>query len=544
MRGLVLLSAVLVLVLVAALPSAASLSPRGPVFGRDGTVRWLAVAPEIRDGSSGERSGAEGPRTGEFEPGIRVDDDLNVEHREPAVLRLPGGRIWALYCERATHWNPELVMVTHSDDNGQTWQWPASRINDTSANAVMFPAIGVTSSGVLVAVWTEMKFSPFNDEIRSSRSTDGGQTWSPTAVIHPINPTVDCCRPALAICGESVLVGYWESVAYPNGCVKAVRSDDAGATWGAPVQVSTELGYYDGAAPVPAWNPATNQAGIVWASSAMHLLFAASPDGGLTWNAPIVVSDATSSSLAYPDLAFANGTFHVVWSDNRVSQYDTNVYYDRTADGVHFGTDVRVNDSYTGNQYEPHIAIDGSGGLHVSWIHNIPFQMDINAFYSKSMDEGANWLPVSPRVNDVPNRVQPYVAWSTEVLADPSGRAYVFWNDGRTSNYYDNIYLARSSDPTGIAEGFARGLRFEVLGNPGPDPSVRLRLDTGVAGAELFVVDPLGRRVGGCVLGALGAGEHRFALRALLDPAARSSGVRFVRISAGRASLVSKVMLR
>jgi len=185
---------------------------------------------------------------------------------------------------------------------------------------------------------------------------------------------------------------------------------------------------------------------------------------------------------------------------------------------------VKVNDTFAGNQYEPHLRVDPSGGLHVCWIWNLPFQTDIDLYYSVSTDGGISWLWPTPRVNDIPYVVQPYVAWTSDMLADERGSAYLFWNDGRDTHYYDNVYCSTNREPAGIAIGeegrAARELSgpaetratMQILGQPGPDPVVLLRLEEPVAELRLDLLDLEGRRLVRVHIGPLGAGEHRFAL--------------------------------
>jgi hypothetical protein len=63
-------------------------------------------------------------------------------------------------------------------------------------------------------------------------------------------------------------------------------------------------------------------------------------------------------------------------------------------------------------------------------------------------------------VNDVPSALTPYVPWSSDLVADESGKAYIFWNDGRVSDYYDNIYFTRTDEIT-PAPVIVRILSFE-----------------------------------------------------------------------------------
>jgi hypothetical protein len=233
-----------------------------------------------------------------FDPSLRVDDDLSPAHQEPAVTWGPDGAILAVYCEKAVHWNPEFIKFTRSTDDGQNWLWPAIRVNDTVANAVIFPSFAVLQDGSLAVAWEELEFVTYNDQIRFSRSTDGGATWSPSVVVHPLDISKYYTRPSPVSAGSRILVSYWEQAS--GGRIMVVASDDFGTTWGAPVRVSEILAPMDGSTPVLAWNEARGEVGTVFATYDMRILFCASGDSGAHWSSPVQVNDVIPTTSATP----------------------------------------------------------------------------------------------------------------------------------------------------------------------------------------------------------------------------------------------------
>ena len=379
----------------------------------------------------------------DFLPSIRVDYDQNHEHREPAVAWGPAGELYAVYVARYSHYNPERVLISRSLDGGLTWQEPV-QINDTSPNAVMMPSMAVGEDGAVYAVWGEMKFAPYNNEIRFARSNDGGATWTPSAHVHPEAPGEDYYRPDLCMAGDRLLVAYFQAVAYPNGEPHIVSSDDHGLTWTPPVPILSNACPYDGAPPRLAYDPQSGWLGAVVATGSELILFTRSSDGGASWEMPVTVNDHPASSAGDPDLVSTAGRFHVVFADTRNGAHNTDIFHTSSPDGVVFTPSVQVNDAFPGNQYEAHLHAGADGRLHAAWIWNEPFQSDVDLYYSRSDDAGETWLAESPRVNDVPHTVEPYVTWTCDLLGDSAGEAYVFWNDGRSSGYYDNLYFTRS----------------------------------------------------------------------------------------------------
>jgi hypothetical protein len=208
-----------------------------------------------------------------------------------------------------------------------------------------------------------------------------------------------------------------------------------------------------------------------------------------------------------------------------------------------------------GNQYEPHIRVGRSGRIHVCWIWNMPFQFDIDLYYSFSEDGGLSWLWPTPRVNDLPHVVQPYVAWTSDLLADDADNVYLFWNDGRETEYYDNIYFTTSREPAAVVEedgapatgGLAR-LRtvrgaMRVLGQPGSEPVLALRLEEPVDVLRLDLRDLEGRVVCHLHDGPLGIGRHRFDMAGRCDGMRLAQGLYLVRLTTARETATRRALL-
>ncbi|MBD3337029.1 MAG: hypothetical protein GF355_16060, partial [Candidatus Eisenbacteria bacterium] len=261
--------------------AAEELEPAGAIYDAAGAL--ISSAPGMAEEPLPPR---ESPA---FGPSVRVDDDINPEHRGPAVAWGPDGVIHCAYFERATHYNPELIMYTRSEDGGVTWQAPAVQVNDTAPNAVVFPAIVVDDESTIYLVWCEMKFSPYNYEVRFSRSTDAGQTWSPSAVIHPINSGEDYYRPSMVLAGERIVVSFWRETAYPNALPTVVYSDDGGMSWSDPITASTTPAREDGSAPCMAYNEIDDEIGMVTPVGGTSIWFYKSTDGGESWSGGVQV---------------------------------------------------------------------------------------------------------------------------------------------------------------------------------------------------------------------------------------------------------------
>jgi hypothetical protein len=137
------------------------------------------------------------------------------------------------------------------------------------------------------------------------------------------------------------------------------------APWEPNVKVNDDAtGVADQGAPALAASKTTSDVFAVWQdyrNDDADIYFARSVDGGSTWGASVRVNhDAAGYWQFEPDIAIdAAGIVHVVWSDSRAG--DDDIYYARSADGGQtWSAEVRVSDVLTGSQYAPAIAVQGN----------------------------------------------------------------------------------------------------------------------------------------------------------------------------------------
>jgi hypothetical protein len=379
----------------------------------------------------------------QFYDNTRVDPGSSPEHRESAALIDSQGDLLVTYAERVSHFNTEFIMFTRSGDHGATWMSPATTVNDVSGNATLMPSIAQLDDDTIGVAWDMMNFAPYNYEIRFAASTNGGASFDASVRVHPPDASTSFYRPWITAVGNTFYVAYIKKIQTYTGHILLVTSTDGGKTWNAPLVVnSTHPIDTDGEPPKITHNPIRNELAVVWEYND-HIWFSKSLDYGATWGAPVRITDADTDSPDYPEMAVdSTGRYVVAWDDFRDDWVD--VFIDSSMDGVTWRTDKRVNDPYvSGNQYEPHIAIGQDDTIYLVWNRNIPFGFDVDLYYTHSKDGGTTWFEPNPRVNDVPAALIPYVTWSSEIVADP-WRAYIFWNDGRVTGYYDHIYFTWS----------------------------------------------------------------------------------------------------
>jgi len=171
----------------------------------------------------------------------------------------------------------------------------------------------------------------------------------------------------------------------------------------------------------------------------------------MTWGANAEVDDFADFERLdeRPSVAVSRrGPLHVVWTDLRAREPDTNIFYARSDDhGTTFTPNRQLDDSKTGfdvdhdtptNQWHPSLAAD-CRALFVAWQDDRLGNDDV--FFTTSFDGGATFAPAE-RVDDTGAGASEQSRPSLALARRGNRRlCYVVWEDDR--NGTSDIYLAR-----------------------------------------------------------------------------------------------------
>jgi len=273
------------------------------------------------------------------------------------------------------------ILVSRSTDAGVTWTAPAKLNTDPRPTGQhdYLPQIASDGAGIWIAVWSR---DPSDNRyfVVMARSTDDGVTWEPPAELSLLGEEVKTDSPTIASDGA----GNWlVASAVRGGGIHFAHSTDSGVTWtgpailesdpsddwpdrfgshphiatdgsgtwlvlcesGMPTKISfarsTDVGatwteartLWDGYGIDGFYRPriATDGAGnwvTVWTSyiGDYEVLASRSTDGGLTWEAPAVLSSGPSGEgwELYQDVANDGvGNWVSVWQENDPSSGTT-----------------------------------------------------------------------------------------------------------------------------------------------------------------------------------------------------------------------------
>ncbi len=363
-----------------------------------------------------------------FRPSVQIDDSTLFFCRGPFMHVLEDNTIYALLQSGPASGYPRHIRFTKSLDTGRIWLKPNKIIRYDPDTIIMYPSMAIDNRSIINVIWAE----PYVGGIQFSRSTDGGVTWTnrvrvddglPNGYIR-LNPDITT--------GINNLYASWmESPSSPQNWSPWVkRSTDGGITWVSECQITglppsnTTLGR-----PYTRYDPLIGRWYVMWVGTDGEVYVARSSNG-INWQNSVATIDNTVDAR-YASMALAqNGTLYVVWTEARYGQYDTDIFLSRSVDGgVTWSNSILVNDraGIGANQYEPHIAVDKKGNLHVSWIECVPFGPMTHAYYTISTDNGNSWLMPNLQVTDILSNITPSVPYSISIAPDTSSYAYIGW---------------------------------------------------------------------------------------------------------------------
>ena len=279
-----------------------------------------------------------------------------------------------LVWQDATSGNDE-IYYRKSTDAGASWS-AAKRLTWTSGNS-WEPLLAIDSANAIHVVWYDD--TPGNLEVYYRGSADGGETWGSTKRL-----TWNSSRsesPVIAIDGADAVHVAWYDNMPGHGEIYYKRSTDGGTTWSSMRRL-TWLSYCAFPSIAADSGTSVHLAWAVEAAAGMEIYYKRSTDSGATWSASKRLVGNPGGSSA-PALAVASmDNPHIVWMD--YSPNDPEIYYKKSADGGStWGADKRLTWS-EGNSYDPALAIDSAGFVHVFWRDDIATNIEV--YYRKGKE--------------------------------------------------------------------------------------------------------------------------------------------------------------
>jgi hypothetical protein len=270
---------------------------------------------------------------------------------DPWVSFAPNGTVYQISLSFNNTDGNQAVLVSRSRNGGAGWSEPTPLARDTSVDVVLDKeAITVDphNSRFVYAVWdrlvglTSTNPNDFFGPAWFSRTTNGGATWEPARIIFDPGPDSQTIGNQIVVLPNGDLVNMFTlvrqaaSAAVSPLFVAIMRSTDKGLTWSEPLVVNplASIGIKDVKTQEPlrtedftadiAVDPDSGALYLTWQDARFSggkrdgIVFSKSPDGGLTWSAPVRVNKATKVQAFTPTIVVTEeGTIGLTYYDLR-----------------------------------------------------------------------------------------------------------------------------------------------------------------------------------------------------------------------------------
>ncbi|NOS84925.1 MAG: T9SS type A sorting domain-containing protein [Ignavibacteria bacterium] len=248
------------------------------------------------------------------------------------------------------------IFYKRSTDDGSSWETDLRLTNNTFDS--QSPSLSV-SGQFLHTVWYDNRDG--NYEIYYKRSTDGGTSWGTDTRL--TNNSGQSWYPSVSVSGSSVHV-VWYDGRDGNDEIYYKRSSDSGVSWGADTRLTSNTAISQR----PSVAAAGSDVHVVWTDfrdgSDAEIYFKRSGDGGANWETDTRLTNTIGISYN-PCVTVSGSALHLVWYDNRDGNQE--IYYKRsTNSGTNWGADTRLTINIPGISYLPSVAVSGSA-VHVVW---------------------------------------------------------------------------------------------------------------------------------------------------------------------------------
>ncbi|MFZ5515210.1 MAG: T9SS type A sorting domain-containing protein [Candidatus Zhuqueibacterota bacterium] len=421
-----------------------------PSIAMDGSGNFVIAWEDDRNGDwdiYAQRSNSSGSAQG---TNFKVNDDTGSSYQGAPSIAIDGSGNFVIAWQDGRNGHYDIYAQRYNSSGSA--QGTNFKVNDDTGSSSQYnPSIAMDGSGNFVIAWEDYRNGDW--DIYAQRYNSSGSAQGTNFQVNDDTGSSGQYNPSIAIDESGNFVIVWEDYCNCTTDIYARRYNSSGSAQGTNFQVNDDIGSSD------QWNPSIAMDGsgnfvIVWEDYCNCTTYARRyNNSGSAQGTNFQVNDDTGSSGQYnPSIAMdGSGKFVIAWSDTRNGEWD--IYAQRyDSSGSAQGTNFKVNDD-TGSSYQgaPSIAIDGSGNFVIAW------EDDRNGYYtdiyaqrynSSGSAQGTNF-----KVND--DTGSSYQG-APSIAIDGSGNFVIAWKDYR-NGYYPDIYAQRYN-----SSGSAQGTNFKV----------------------------------------------------------------------------------
>jgi len=322
--------------------------------------------------------------------------------------------VWYDYVDQAHD-----AYFKRSTDGGTSWS-ASQRLNGPTGKSAK-PVIAVDSLDRIHVVWLDSTIG--NAEVYYKRSTDGGTSWSAGQRLTWNTALSD--EPALVIDPSDNLHLVWSDGTPGNQELFYKKSTDGGVNWSAVQRITwTSSGSFSPAIAVDV----AHYLHVAWYDQVSFdvsaVYYKRSTDNGDSWSSGKCLS-STGAVAQSPDIAVdSSGHIYTAWNDDTPG--NSEIYFRTSANsGGTWPAGKRLTWT-SGGSFHPALAVDPYHNLHLVWHDNPAGNFEI--YYRKTNTHGSTWTPAERLTW---NSGQ---SWEPAIAIDLSGNIHVVWSDGTPGN--------------------------------------------------------------------------------------------------------------
>lgn len=173
-------------------------------------------------------------------------------------------------------------------------------------------------------------------------------------------------RPVVAVDSNQIIHVIWYDNSSGNTEIYHKRSTDEGVTWSALHRLTWTS---DPSFELDMTIDSADRIHIVWYDgpySSSSLFHKKSTNGGLNWTGPTRIMWTSPSAAGTSIAADSSNNLHVLYTDNHTGTDE--IYYKKSTNGgLNWSAPKQLTWNSPGQNFNPNIIVDNSGGLHAAW---------------------------------------------------------------------------------------------------------------------------------------------------------------------------------
>ena len=366
---------------------------------------------------------------------INIQEIDNYNQYVPQIAVDSQGTLYAVWSGRDAQSANTQIKFSKSTDSGATWSaW--ENIQEISGRTQSNPSICIDNNDNIHVAWDghDDTFTS-KTQIKYTKSTDGGNTWSAWENIQEVADYNQRYSKIISDDDDNLHV-VWEGYDSLGASKQIKYSGFVSGDWTPWVNISSDLYSYEQITPEISLN-SDNDLVVMWTgldsqSIRRRIKFSKSTDGGSNWSAWINVTTNDYNHYSPTFSIDSNNTIHMVCYDT--SDYRIE-YYKSTDGGDTWTSLVRVDpdESWQGLQWMPSISVN-NGVIHVVWEGWGEYMAPAIIKYITSLDGGATWTSSEDLITP-----EEYDQSTPRIITDLNGGVYVVWAGMDVDNGYTQI---------------------------------------------------------------------------------------------------------